>query len=186
MQIFKWEKIRSEPEYIGPRIKVRKDFFKLPDGEVMDFSVLERGKIVSVLPITKENEIVVVKQYRPAVDDITIDIPGGGIYTRKGEKPIDAAHRELKEETGYESNNLYELDILYPDSGRSEQIRYIFVAEELVAGKQKLEKTEFIKTLKIPYQKVLKMIQTGEIKETTLVLAVLLHRLRKSSLKKKS
>lgn len=173
MKVYKWKKIKSEFEYNGKRIKIRKDFFKLPNGVETDFTVLERGEVVAILPITSENEIIVVEQYRPAVDKITIDIPGGGINSN--ESPLEAAKRELREETGITAEKILKLGTFYPDSGRSEQIRHIYAAINLRFGKQILDKEEFINIKKIPYEKLRNMILRGGIKEITLVLTFLLY-----------
>lgn len=173
MKVYKWKKIRSESDYNGKRIKIRKDFFKLPNGDETDFTVLERGEIVAILPITSRNEIVVVEQYRPAVNKITIDIPGGGVNSK--ESPLEAAKRELREETGITAGKIFKLGIFYPDSGRSEQIRHIYAATNLKFDKQVLDEGEFINIKKIPYEKLKNMILKKDIKEITLVLSFLLY-----------
>jgi len=173
MKVYKWKKIGSEVEFDNPRIKIRKDRFVKANGEKVEFCVLERGEIVAVLAITDDSKIVVVEQYRPAVDDITIDIPGGGI--EMGETPLEAAKRELKEETGYSANEFIKLSSFYPDSGRSEQKRHIFLAKGLNKGKQKLDRNESINVLEIPIEEVAKRINENALKETTLVLSFLVY-----------
>ena len=185
MKISKWQRTRSEIEFQNKRIKVRKDFFLLPTGIETDYCILERGIVVGILPITKKQEVVVVEQYRPAVDEITIDIPGGAVHYWEGETPVEAAKRELKEETGYVAKSIHQLSgILFTDSGRSDQKRYIFLAEDLITGETKLEETEFIKVKKIPIEKLYREIIKGKIKETTLSLSLSLYLLQKSSFNK--
>lgn len=174
MKICKWKKIGSELEYKGERIKIRRDFFKVPNGEKVDFSILERGEIVAILPITSKNEVVTVRQFRPAINNITTDIPGGGI--NHGESPLNAAKRELKEETGVIAKKIIKLGTFYPDSGRSEQIRHIYLASELEFKKQKLDEGEYIEIEKISLRKIEKMIKIGGVLEATLVLAVMLYK----------
>lgn len=173
MKIYKWKKTGSKLEYNSRRIRVREDSFKLPNGRKTKFSILERGRVVAILPITLKNEIIVVEQFRPAVNDITIDIPGGGI--NQGESPLAAAKRELQEETGIISKKLIKLGTFYPDSGRSEQTRYLYLAKELEFKEQNLDEEEFIKIKRIPYEKMREMIKRGKIRDITLALAFLIY-----------
>jgi len=175
MKIYKWKKIKSETEYDGKRVKIRKDYFQLPTKKITDFSVIERGSVVAILPITQNGEIIFVEQYRPAVDSITLDIPGGAIHLREKETPLQAAQRELLEEVGYKAKKVKKLGTFYSDSGRSDQIRHIFIATDLVEKSQQTEEMEYINIRKIKVAKVLEMITKGSIKEPTAVLSVLLY-----------
>ena len=99
-QLKPWKKIKSQS---GPDLKlfqVRKDFLVNPrTNQVLERLVLETGDWVNVVPITSDNQIVMVNQYRFGVSKITSEIPGGLID--KGEESKSAAIRELAEETGY-------------------------------------------------------------------------------------
>jgi len=178
MKVYKWKKLNSLIAYSNPWIKVRKDSFELPSKQKTDFFVLERGEVVAILPLTNDNEVVLVEQYRPAVNDVTLDLPGGGVELDRGETPLEAAKRELAEETGYSAGEFISLGSFYPDSGKSEQIRHIFVARGLIPSDQKLGKTENIGVRKIHFERLIKMVRDGKLKETTLMLALLLHSCR--------
>lgn len=180
MKNYIWKKISSKKIKSDPRIKIRKDFYLTPNGKKTSFTVLEKNPVVAILPINKISEVIVVEQYRPAVNQITIDLPGGGVNVHKNEKPFEAARRELKEETGYEAAKIYFLGKFYADSGRSDQIRYIFAAEELKKGVQEPDEFEFIKIKKIPLEKILDMIKKGKMKETVLPLAISIYGIKKS------
>lgn len=119
----KWGKIQSKPEFVNRWIHIDKITFLKPEGDKVDYYINQGGDIVSILGVTLDGKIVGVKQYRPAVDEITIDIPGGSI--EKNEKILKAAKREFAEETGLNIVRLKRLTEIYHDSGRSNQKKYI-------------------------------------------------------------
>lgn len=94
-----WKKLKEEPYKAGYR-KMIKKFFELPHGKVIDFDVKDEGKPVSVFALTVDNEVVLAKQFRPGPERILIELPGGG--REEGESLLEAAARELLEETGYQ------------------------------------------------------------------------------------
>jgi len=175
MKIVKWKKVKSEIEYKGKRVIVSNDHFVLPNGNVTEYSIVMKGPVVAVLAITSDNKIILVEQFRPAVNEITLDLPGGGVNTRENETPLAAAKRELKEETGYSAENFSQLcNFFYPDSGRTNQKRYIYVATNLIKGEPMTEDNELIKIHEVSIKDVLKKIKIGKYNEVTLSLALLL------------
>ena len=176
MKVSKWKRLSSKTCFRNKWITIKNDQFLLPNNKVIDFCIFERKSIVAILPITADNKVVLVEQYRPAVGEKTIDIPGGSIKEENDETPLNAAIRELKEETGYSAKTIYQIGkTFFPDSGKTNHVRHIFVAEDLIRGKSNREKTEFLKTKKIPIQKLVKLIIAGELKDSTVCLAVLMY-----------
>src|SRR3954454_5087864 len=96
----RWERLSSEKLMETPYFAVRSDRLRLPDGAIKDpYYVIERPDAAIVFPITEGGEVVLVRQYRPAIDRIELGLPAG--LVEEGEEPEKAAHRELLEETGY-------------------------------------------------------------------------------------
>lgn len=98
-----WEKLGEQLAYKGYRNIIRKTFL-LPGGKQSDYDIVDAPSYVAVVAVTSENEFILVKQYRPAPEAVMIHVPSG--FIDKGEEPIDAAKRELLEETGYEATKL--------------------------------------------------------------------------------
>ena len=93
-----WKKIKEELFRAGFRKLVKKTF-QLPDNRVVDFDIKQEGPVVCILALTKDNKIVLAKQFRPGPEKVLLELPGGSVDT--GETPEEAAKREFLEETGY-------------------------------------------------------------------------------------
>lgn len=170
-----WKSLRSENALDTKWFKVKKEAVQLPTGKILeDFYVMEKEDLVAILAINKNNDIFLVKQYRHAVNEITVDLPGGDI--EKGEEPIEAAKRELLEETGIKARHIEKLLTYYPDSGRTRCVKHIFLATNLKEDTKKLHlhknENEDVQLIKISFTEVLKKIKNGELKEATLLIGI--------------
>lgn len=93
-----WEKLSEELAYDGYR-KVYRKHFRLPNGKEANYETVGSGEIICMVPLTKNNEVILAKQFRCGPERVLMELPGGGLD--KGETPEQAALRELLEETGY-------------------------------------------------------------------------------------
>ena len=82
------------------RIVTRK--YELPDGRLTEWDLVDGGKTVAIFALTPENDVILVRQFRPGPNRVLDEMPGG--YVDSGESPVEAARRELLEETGYEGD----------------------------------------------------------------------------------
>jgi len=87
--------------------------FEPPEGPAKDFWVVEAPDWINVIPLTDDGRVVLVKQYRFGIEGFTLEIPGG--MCDGAEPPLDAARRELREETGYEARELVPLGWVHPN-----------------------------------------------------------------------
>jgi len=133
------------------------------------FYSLKTLDYVSVLAITDQKEILLVKQYRPSVGNFTLELPGG--HVEKNQSPVEAAKIELCEETGYLANSLDLLGDLNPDVGRMTNKLWCFFTRELSTAKEwKPEKG--IEVVKYPIQQMSNLIENKKFNHA-LNLAVL-------------
>lgn len=159
--IKKWKIIKSKQLFKGKRLAVRKDTLQIHSGKKTDYEILEYINFVGIIAVTKDRKIILVKQYRPALRQITLEIPAGGI--NKGETAKQAALRELEEETGYRAGKIRKITHYHSLIGRSASETHVFFATDLKLAKAKEDENEFLEVVEIDAKKALEMLKKGKI-----------------------
>lgn len=138
MRELRWEKLSSEKVYSDRWFQARADSCRFPDGRIIEpYYVVELPNWANVFVVTKDDKVVMVRQYRYPVDQVTYELPGGVID--KDEDPQAAAIREMQEETGYHSNDVEFLCKLAPNPAINDNTAYFYLARNAEPG----EKTNF-------------------------------------------
>lgn len=164
--------LKKEYLYKGKIINLRRDDIELPDGNKAIREVVEHPGGVCVLPLTDEDEIIFVKQFRyPYMEEI-LEIPAGK-RDSADEIPLECGIRELREETGASAKEFTDLGMLYPSPGYVGEIIYMFLAKGLTYGSDDRDEDEFLDVIKIPFDKALKMVLDGELKDAKTQTAIL-------------
>lgn len=165
MTLKKWKVLDKENVSPSKWFPIEKHKVRLPDGSVVDdYFVSPLGNVSMVLPITKNKEIYLVKQYKHGLGEIVIELPAG--FQQKGKTLQQSAIAELEEEIGAVvlEENLYSLGKIANVPTKIMNITYGFLAQEVeLTSDQKLEVTENIEILKIKANKVLEMVKNEEI-----------------------
>ena len=172
----KWQIISSKMVIDEPMRQVRQDQIKLPNGKTIDdYFVSIKPDIAIILPITANQEIVFVRQYRHAIGEFVIELPAGK-FDVNTETAETAAIRELREETGYLARNVRKIATLYDRPSKDTNKIHLFLAENVVkVGEQEnLDITEEIEVILIPADSVFDSISQGEISVTGTVAAIFL------------
>jgi len=166
--------IEKESELIfdGKVLHLYRDVVTLPDGSDSVREYCKHNGGVCVLPLTDENEVLCVRQYRYAHREITLEIPAGKLEA-KDTDVREAALRELKEETGAECSELIYLGKMYPSPALLSEVIHMYLARGLVFGESAPDEDEFIECDRIPLQKLVGMVCAGEIPDSKTQLAVL-------------
>ena len=138
----KWETISSEYLFRRPWLTVRHDKVRLPDGRINpEFYVLEYPDWVNIIAITENGEFVMERQYRHGLDKTCYEIAAGVV--ENGETPLEAARRELEEETGYGGGDWKELMLISGNPSTTSNLTHCFLAEGVKkVSAQHLDSTE--------------------------------------------
>lgn len=161
----KWKTLSSEYLFRRPWLTVRKDRLQLPDGRVHDeYYVLEYPTWVNVIAITRDGRFVMVRQYRHGLDDIFTELVAG--VAEEGEEPLQAARRELMEETGY-GNGWWELQtVICGNPGSTNNLTYCFIARDVEpVGERHLDATEDIEVCLLSRDEVYGMLLEDRVKQ---------------------
>ncbi len=166
-----WPLIRSRPNRSYHVFSVRTDTACCPrTGQEHDFYILESQDWINVIPLTPDEQVVMVKQYRHGTREITLEIPGGLVDA--GDTPADAARRELLEETGYEAQEIIFLGSACPQPAilNNRSITYLARDVRKVQAPQ-LDDTEDIEIVLVPLSEIPNLIRKGEIDNAMVILA---------------
>ena len=172
----KFERINREIMYDGVKLNFCRDTLLTPDGRQIYFDHVEHPGAAAVLPVRGDGKIVMVSQYRNAVERVTLEIPAGGRET--GEDLFDVAKRELEEETGYKSDNLEYLMSVNTEIAFCDEVIEIYVAKDLVPSHQNLDEDEFVDVSFWDIDELIAKIYSGEIKDSKTASALLAYKLK--------
>lgn len=145
--------------------------FTLPDGEMATRATFsaENRRSAGVIAVTKDNKVIVARQFRPGPEKIMNEIPGG--YVDAGEDPEIAVQRELLEETGYRTDNITYLGQFYRDAYVNGQWFYYLATDCEQVSKQALDHDEFVKVELLSISEFIDMAKQGDMTDPYAVLA---------------
>lgn len=169
------KRLKRELVHEGKIINFYCDTIELGNGKVVEYDYIGHNGAAAVLPVNYEGEILLVRQYRDAVDGFTFEIPAGG-KNNTDEKAIDCAARELEEETGFYSNELVPLITINTTVAFCNEKIEIFFTKGLEASTQMLDEEECIEIFAFSLEEILDMIKDGEITDSKTVAAVLAYK----------
>lgn len=152
---------------------VRQDTIQLPDGSIGQYNIVEKAPAVWVLPITPDNQIVLVHQYRYTVNDICWELPAGGV--KPGQTLQAAALEELHEEVGGTTNNpLIYGGQFYTANGITNEVSHYFIATNVLLSSPAHEPAESMEVHTKPIAEVLQMAHNHQITDGPSALILLL------------
>lgn len=172
MGVEKYERVDRQLIAKGKIVDYYHDIVKIPNGNVATWDFIWNKGAAAVVPIRDDGKIIMVRQYRNAIDRETIEIPAGGLNTPE-EPTIAAAARELEEETGYKTEDLEFLISIKTTVAFCNENIDIYVARNLKPSKQNLDEDEFINVEAYSVEELCEMIYEGKIEDSKTVSAIM-------------
>jgi len=172
MKKFAEKTIKREQIFSGRMIDLYLEQVTLPNGEQSSREIVRHPGAVAIIPITDEGNIVMVEQYRKPLEKSLLEIPAGKLDP--GEEPAQTAIRELEEETGYTTDQLTYLTSAYSSPGFSDEILYIYLAEQLKisASGRKLDEDEFVEVVEYRLEQLDELVASQRIHDLKTIYAI--------------
>lgn len=172
VKIKPWQRLDTEMVYTCRVFSLRRDRSRSPrTGSDHDFFILDACDWVNVVPLTTDERVVMVRQYRHGVGDFTLEIPGG-MVDAEDPSPLVAARREMVEETGWDSDDLVELGAVHPNPAIQGNRLHTFVAH----GVENRHETHFDTTEEtevelVPLGEIPRLVTSGTISHALVISA---------------
>lgn len=163
--------LSSQKIFDGHILHVRLDAVRLPDGSEASREVVDHPGGVCVLALDAQDRALMVCQFRYPYGKVLWEVPAGKL--EYGEDPEQAAIRELKEETGATAGEFASLGELYPSPGYCGEIIRMYFARKLTFGETHLDEDEFLNMERVPFDRLVERVLSGEIKDAKTIAAVL-------------
>lgn len=166
--------VSSRRVYSGRVISLDIDEVRFPDGSIGSLEMIRHPGASAVVPLLDSDDdpqVLLIRQYRYAADGYVYEIPAGRLDA--GESPLECAHRELSEETGYRAERVEHLFTMYTTPGFTDEKIHLFLATGLSAGESHREADEFMELVPTKLSRALSMIEQGEIQDAKTALALL-------------
>ena len=169
-----WSVVKENKEYTTPIFNLLRRRMRLQeDSGVLEgrFYVLDAPEWINIIPLTREKEVILVEQYRYGTREPTLEIPGGMVDS--GEAPLEAARRELLEETGYRSDQWSSLGKASANPAIMSNYAHIYLAEDCVfEGAENPDTHERINVHTLPVEKFLELVRDGTVHHAIVLAAV--------------
>lgn len=169
-----FERIDRKLVYQGHIVDFYEDTVQVPNGNVVKWDFIKHKGAAAVVPVLEDGRILMVRQYRNALDRETLEIPAGGL--NGAEEPfIECSHRELEEETGYrcEIEDMEFLITIRTTVAFCDERIDVYVARNLVRSRKHLDEDEFINVCPCTTEELSRMIYEGKIQDSKTIAAVM-------------
>ena len=166
-----WQTLASREIYRNDWMRLREDNVITPGGKTGIYGVVETSPAIGIVPLDEHLHTFLVGQYRYPLKTYSWEIPEGG--AEPGETNLAAAKRELKEETGLLAGKWTKLGSLYTSNSITNEIGYVFLAEDLTYGAAQPEHTEDLMIKRLPFSKAYQMVLNYTIKDALAVIGLM-------------
>lgn len=158
----------------GSLIDYYNDTIQISETKQVLFDFIDHHGAAAMIPIDQEGRILMVRQYRNAVDEYSLEIPAGGL--NEGEDRMSCAIRECEEETGYKAGETHHLIDVYTTVAFSNEKISIYYTKELIPSHQNLDEDEFVTAEPHKLEELVQMIYDGTIKDSKTIAGLLAYK----------
>ncbi len=172
MKKFEEKTLSSKRIYEGKVINLKVDEVSLPNGKQSKRELIEHPGAVAVIALTDERKLIMVEQYRKALERSLVEIPAGKL--EPGEAPETTAARELEEETGYAADSLEKIISFSTSPGFADEVVHVFFARGLkkVQDGAATDEDEFVELLEVTVEEAEEMVRNGKVFDAKTAYAV--------------
>ena len=164
--------VGSQIIFDGVILHVKKDRVEMPNGDLRTRELIRHVGAVCVVPVTDDGKIIVERQYRYPIDSVITEIPAGKLDSLTEDR-LEAAKRELREETGLTADEWTDLGTYYSAAAYSDEKISMYLAKGLHQGRQELDEDEFLNVVAVPVEELVEAVMRGEIPDGKTQAAVL-------------
>lgn len=165
------KQLDTKTVYEGIIVNIKRDIAELSNGCRVDREVVEHPGGVGIVPVTKDNKVLMVRQYRYPMEEELLEIPAGKLG--EGEDPFECAVRELSEETGCTAGRYIDLGASYPSPGFCKEILYVYLALDLQSGEMHLDENELLSVETIAIDELIEKIMANELPDGKSIIGIL-------------
>lgn len=151
---------------------------EVPNGNIAQWDILEHKGAAGIIPIDEDGKIILVRQYRGAIDDLLLEIPAGGRDSVDEDFAV-CASRELEEEIGYRCDEIHHLIDYHSAAAYTSEKIVIYYAENLIPSKQHLDENEFVQIERYTLEEIVAMIDNGEITDGKTIAGIMAYKVLK-------
>lgn len=172
-----FKRLNRELKYQGALVNMYSDTIEVPGGHIVHWDFIHHDGAAAVVPVREDGKILMVRQYRNALDRETLEIPAGKV-DRADEPKIECARRELEEETGYRCEKMEYLLSLNTTVALCDELIEVYVATGLIPSSQHLDEDEFVDVEAYDVDELCRMIYAGELRDAKTVAAITAYKMK--------
>jgi len=169
--VFFEKQIETKTVYKGLIVNVRYDIAELQNGAKAPREVVEHPGGVGIVPVTKDNKVLMVRQYRYPMEEELLEIPAGKLG--EGEDPFECAVRELSEETGCTAGRIIDLGATYPSPGFCRETLFMYLALDLQEGEMHLDENELLSVEAVDIDELIDKIMANDLPDAKSIIGIM-------------
>ena len=165
------KQIETQTVYEGLIVDIRRDVALLQNGSRVPREVVIHPGGVGIVPVTADNKVLMVRQYRYPMEEELLEIPAGKLDG--GEDPFVCAQRELSEETGCTAGKYIDFGATYPSPGFCREVLYLYLALDLQQGDMHLDENELLSVEEIAIDELMDKIMANELTDAKTIIGIM-------------